>query len=73
LRDFAALSVTAALHRFGPGCTVLPQSGWNACSTLDQMVKTQMQIFHKSLILNDLSNWHGACKELRDLATGALP
>jgi len=50
LRDFAALSVTAALHRFGPGCTVLPQSGWNICSVLDQMVKTQMSIFHKSLI-----------------------
>ncbi|WP_143696731.1 hypothetical protein [Variovorax sp. YR752] len=73
MRDFAALSVTAALHRFGPGCTVLPQSGWNACSTLDQMVKMQMQIFHKPLISNDLSTWHGACKELRDLATGALP
>jgi hypothetical protein len=50
LRDFAALSVTAALHRFGPGCTVLLQSGWNACSTLDQMVKTWTPLFHKPLI-----------------------
>jgi hypothetical protein len=73
LRDFAALSVTAALHRFGPGCTVLPQSGQNICSVLDQMVKTRTPIFHKSLISNGLSNWHGACKELHDLATGAPP
>jgi hypothetical protein len=50
LRDFAALSVTAALHRFGPGRTVLPQSGQNICSVLDQMVKTRTTLFHKPLI-----------------------
>jgi hypothetical protein len=50
LRDFAALSVTAALHRFGPGRTVLLQSGRNICSVLDQMVKTWTPIFYKPLI-----------------------
>jgi hypothetical protein len=72
-RDFAVPPVTAVLHRFGPWRTVLPQPGQFACSTLDHLVKTQNRESCKPLIHKDLFNWHGVCKALRNLATGAFP
>jgi hypothetical protein len=64
--------VTAALHRFGPARTVLPQIAWIVRSILDQMDKTLPSNIHKSLIHKNLSAWHAACKELRNPATGVL-
>jgi hypothetical protein len=49
-RDFAAPFVTPTLHRFGPGCTALPQIFRFVRSTLNQMVKTKIQKIHNSLI-----------------------
>jgi hypothetical protein len=65
--------VTAALHRFGPARTVLPHRRPFACATLDHLVKTPTHNFRKPLISNNLFNWHGVCKALRNHATGAFP